>query len=352
MKVHIIGGGIIGVSTAWHLCNDSEVLVYEKDPTFSESSFARSCGGLRSQYFTPANIAMSLYSIDFIKNNTDVDFTNNGYLMLFGDDQIKDSEYSYSLQRSLGATTISLDKENLSKKFNYIDTTDIHCGCVTLDGSEGWIDPVSLHSWYKSLCLSSGVKFIDGDGRDFGHTEADAIIIASGCWSNEVGKHFGINIPVHGHKHTVFNVNTSKPVIHDMPLISDLHTGIYVRPEGDGYIVGYDGNSDWDGDDLVPNYNSWDEVWMLLYNRFPSIFDEAKMVGAWAGYYDSSTIDNNAIIDNIGNIYFATGFTGRGLMHSPAVGLTMSELVLNKELTFDINNYRLGRSPNIEKYVI
>ena len=76
------------------------------------------------------------------------------------------------------------------------------------------------------------------------------------------------------------------------------------------------------------------------------------MTGAWAGYYDASTIDNNAVIDVRDKYYFATGFTGRGLMHSPAVGLTLSQMVLDKPLTFNIESYRLKRNPQVEKYVI
>ena len=112
-----------------------------------------------------------------------------------------------------------------------------------------------------------------------------------------------------------------------MPLVADLVTGVYLRPEGDGYIVGYDGNGEWNSDNLDPNYNSWDEVWEHLYFRFPTVFDAAKMDGAWAGYYDTSTIDNNAIIDYVDNIYFATGFTGRGLMQAPGVGRALTELI-------------------------
>jgi FAD-dependent oxidoreductase domain-containing protein 1 len=76
------------------------------------------------------------------------------------------------------------------------------------------------------------------------------------------------------------------------------------------------------------------------------------MEGAWAGYYDSSTIDNNAIIDHIDNVYFATGFTGRGLMHSPAVGLILRQMVLGETLTFNVDGYKLNRTPDVELYVI
>lgn len=354
MKIHILGGGIIGASTAYHLSllGEHEIFVYERDKLFSESSFARSCGGLRSQYFTKTNILMSNFSIDFIKNNTDVDFTPNGYLMLFGKKQSADCDYSHQLQVSNNAKTLKLMPCEVSSHHPYINTDDLYAGCITLEGTEGWIDPVTLHKWYKDNGQLNGVKWIYEDAIDANHDNADIVVISAGCWSNMVGKHFDLDIPVVPHKHTVFQVKTNKPVIKKLPLVADLITGIYLRPEGDMYIVGYDGNGDYNSSDLEPDYSSWEEVWMHLYHRFPDIFDEAKMVGAWAGYYDASTIDNNAIIDRDGKYVFASGFTGRGLMHSPAVGLTLSELATDKKLTFDISSYRLNRSKNVEKYVI
>ena len=355
MKVNIIGGGIIGNSLAYHLSTKSnvEVTVYERDKTYNESSFARSCGGLRAQYSTATNVDMSNYSIDFIKNNTTVDFTPNGYLMLFGHNQKNDCDSTTLLQRKHGASTISIPPYDLQNEygFSYINTDDIYRGCLTVDGSEGWIDPTTLHSWFKKTAQQNGVQYEYADGRERKHN-ADAVVITCGCWSGEVGKHFGLDIPVVPHKHTVFNVTTSKPVIKDLPLVADLTTGVYLRPEGEGYIVGYDGNGDLESRDLEPDYNSWDEVWEKLYHRFPTIFDEARMTGAWAGYYDHSTIDNNAIIDSDDKFYFATGFTGRGLMHSPAVGLVLSQMILGENLEFNIDSYKLNRNPDIEKYVI
>lgn len=354
MKINIIGGGIIGNSVAYNLSQDStnEVTVYEIDKGYEESSFARSCGGLRAQYFTKTNVEMSNFSIDFIREKTDIDYTGNGYLMLFGDHQKNDCDASTLLQRSCGASTIAMLPNEVKEKHPYLNTEDLYRGCITLDHSEGWIDPVSLHTWYKNEAQKNGVKWVYEDGTKVDHDDADAVVITAGCWSYKVGKKFGLEIPVVPHKHTVFQVKTSKPIIKELPLVADLITGIYLRPEGDMYIVGYDGNGDLNGTDLEPDYNSWDEVWEHLYHRFPDIFDEAKMVGAWAGYYDQSTIDNNAIIDVRDKFFFATGFTGRGLMHSPAVGLVLSEMVQGKELSFDISSYRLKREKNTEKYVI
>ena len=62
--------------------------------------------------------------------------------------------------------------------------------------------------------------------------------------------------------------------IKNLPLVADLITGVYVRPEGDGYIAGYDGNGEWHSDNLEPNYNSWNEIWEHLFFRFPKVFDK------------------------------------------------------------------------------
>lgn len=352
LNVHILGGGIIGMSTAYHLSTYAKVTVYEKDKGFNDASFARSCGGFRAQYSTETNIELSRFSVDFIKHITNVKWTPNGYIMLFDNDQKDDHDASFALQQAKGASTQSLTPDEIKQLFPYMNVDDLYRGCITTDGSEGWLDPVELHNWYRDKCKENGVNFVWGDALDHDHSEADKIVITAGCWSRELGKHFGVNIPVEGHKHTCFFVKTNKPVIEDLPLVADLPTGIYLRPEGDAYIVGYDGNNDGEAPDLDPNLNSWDDVWMKLYHRFPDIFDEAKMNGGWAGYYDVSTIDNNAIIDNEGDIFFATGFTGRGLMHSPAVGLALCEMVLDRSPTFDLSSYKLNRTPNIEKYVI
>ena len=353
MRVHILGGGIIGASIAYHLTRTPgiEVQVFEKDRLLSQSSFARSCGGLRSQYSTATNIQMSRYSIDFIKNIPGLKFTGNGYLMLFGADQAQDCRSSFRLQKKHGASTRCLRPDQLKTLHDYLNVDDVWRGCQTFDQSEGWIDPTTLHSWFVTEARAAGANWNWLDGLQADHDHADAIVLASGCWTGQVGRHFGLDIPVAGHKHTVFHVSSPAQHIPSLPVVADLITGIYIRPEGNQYIVGYDGNGTWSAPDLEPDLQSWDRVWELLYHRFPGIFEAARCQGAWSGYYDSSTIDNNAIIDKRGNIYFATGFTGRGLMHSPAVGHQVS-LMIQDQPTLDLSAYELNRKPDIEKYVI
>lgn len=352
MKVHVIGGGIIGSSIAYFLAeNGVEVTVFEKDRAFSEASFARSCGGVRSQFYTPQNILMSRFSVNFIKNVARIPFTPNGYLMLFGFDREEDYKQSIVRQQDAGATTKVFTAHELEEKYPWMYTGDIFRACYTDDGSEGWIDPVLLHNWYRERCNELGVKFEYRDGSSADH-KCDKIVIASGCWSAEVAKHFVINLPIKGHKHTLYNISTASGPHPHLPLIADLITGIYVRPDNDNFIVGFDKNAEWDAADLEPNMNAWEAAWESLYHRGPEVFQGCRVETAWAGYYDSCTLDGNPVIDNVGNVYFATGFTGRGLMHSPAVGMTMMQLVTGQKPCYDLSCYKLNREPKEERYVI
>ena len=354
MRVDIIGGGIIGAATAFFLAKEGlSVRVLERDASYQQSSFNRSCGGCRHQFSTKENVLMSKYSIEFIKQVPDVGFVGNGYLMLFDHSMKDDFELSTQLQQENGATTKVLTPQQLKNMFSWINVDDVYRACYTNDGSEGWFDPFSLHTWYKTEAKRNGAEFVEADGICRLHestNKADVVVIAAGCWSGNVGKQYGIDIPVKGHKHTVYTVKcpTHLP---DMPLVADLITGAYWRPEGDGYIVGFAGNSEWDAVDLEANWNQWEETWTAMAHR-AKMFEALRATSAWAGYYDTCLIDNNAIIDHVDNVYFATGFTGRGLMHSPAVGLTLMEMITKQSTTFDIDQYRLNRQPSIEKYVI
>jgi len=353
MAIRVIGGGIIGLSVAYHLSlRAGNITVFEIDKSYARASFARSCGGFRSQFSTAANIAMSRYSINFLKTQTDVAFSANGYLLLFDSARVDDHDQSLALQQAMGASTRSLEPEALKTLFPDLNTAEVYRGCLTSDGAEGWIDPVGLHTWYKKKCVQAGVNIVYGDYRDYPSKPSDITVVCAGYWTRDVAKHFGIEVPVRGEKHTVFQVHTERTVCADLPLVADLAAGIYFRPEGEGYIAGYEGNNEGEAEDLEPAWDSWDDVWERLYHRFPTIFDKAKMAGAWAGYYDTSETDHNAIIDAKNGVFFATGFTGRGLMHSPAVGLVVSEMVTSAPPSIDLSSYQLNRAPGREKYVI
>jgi FAD-dependent oxidoreductase domain-containing protein 1 len=144
-----------------------------------------------------------------------------------------------------------------------------------------------------------------------------------------------------------------------MPLCGDLTTGVYWRPEGKEYLAGSP-ISKWGCEDLEPEWNDFEElVWPGLAKRIPA-FEELKLTGGWAGYYDTNKLDNNAIVGKhpaYKNVYLATGFTGRGLMQSPGVGRALTELIMTGSYqTIDLNCFGieriLSKKERIEPYVL
>ena len=154
--------------------------------------------------------------------------------------------------------------------------------------------------------------------------KAKIIVSAAGCWTNELLS----DIPVAPQKHTVFRVKCPKH-IPEMPLTGDLPSGVYWRPEGGEYLAGSP-ISKFDSPNLEPEWNDFEEfVWPALAKRVPA-FEELKLTGGWAGYYDCNKLDNNAIVGKhpkMKNVYLATGFTGRGLMQAPGIGRGLTELI-------------------------
>ena len=144
-----------------------------------------------------------------------------------------------------------------------------------------------------------------------------------------------------------------------MPLTGDLTTGVYWRPEGGEYLAGSP-LSVFGADDLEPAWNDFEElVWPALAKRIPA-FEELKLTGGWAGYYDCNRLDNNAVVGKhpkYENVYMATGFTGRGLMQAPGIGRALTELITTGSYqTIDISDFAvervLGKSARPEPYVL
>ena len=134
-----------------------------------------------------------------------------------------------------------------------------------------------------------------------------------------------------------------------MPLTGDLTSGVYWRPEGGEYLAG-SAISTFDAKDLEPDWSHFEElVWPALAKRVP-IFEELKLTGAWAGYYDCNKLDNNAVVGKhpkYENVYMASGFTGRGLMQAPGIGRALTELITTgKYQTIDISVFDVERVLN------
>ncbi|XP_058803448.1 FAD-dependent oxidoreductase domain-containing protein 1-like [Phymastichus coffea] len=391
--VVIIGGGAMGISTAYWLqvfCRNSlNIIVIEKDPTYKSASSVLSVGGVRQQFSLEENIEMSLFGAEFIRNANkylgilgepvvDLQFHPYGYLSLATEDKVDILKKNSKLQNSKGAKNVLLTKNQLKDKFPWLTTDDIELGCLGLE-KEGWFDPWLLVTALKRKAISMGVEFVIAEAKGFNFKVNNNItisginnenyeelgylivqtedgnlrpihfskcVIAAGAFSGQVAKMarigYGENtlsvpLPVEPRKRYVYCFHAPDGPGLNTPMTID-PTGVYFRREGlnNHYICG---RCPLDGEE--PSINNLDvdleffdnSIWPTLAHRVKA-FENLKVKSSWAGYYEYNTFDENGIIGYhpyYHNLLFATGFSGHGIQQAPAVGRGIAELIIHNE---------------------
>lgn len=359
--VVIIGGAVTGSSVAYHLACDPDfrgrVLVIEPDPTYQQSASALSAASIRQQFSSAVNVRISLYGIEFLRtigdrlevggDRPDIGLTEGGYLFLATGQGRDILAANHGLQVALGADVALLDPDTLVHRFPWLAVDDLAAGCLGLTG-EGWFDGWGLMQAFRRKARALGVDYrqaeaagvvVDG-GRVTGVRLADGEVIACGSVVNAAGRggraiaaSAGVDIPVSVKKRMIFTFRCADEVT-GCPLLID-PTGVYVRPEGEGFLCGTsppeDRDPDFDGDYSV----EWDlfeeTIWPVLAGRIPA-FERIRPGRAWAGTYDMCDFDHNVLLGApaaVPNLYLANGFSGHGLQQSPAVGRGIAELIVH-----------------------
>jgi FAD-dependent oxidoreductase domain-containing protein 1 len=251
-------------------------------------------------------------------------------------------------------------------------------GSLGLSG-EGWFDGYLLLTALRKKAQAQGVRYVADEAVGLDTAASDGVlhvnavrlqsgavlpcryaVSAGGPWAAAIAGWAGIDLPVVGKRRTVFNL-ASSAALPGCPLLIDT-SGIWLRPEGKGFICGFAPNADNDADfaPLEPEYAAFeDHIWPLLAERIPG-FEALRMQGAWAGYYEMNTFDHNAIVGlhpACDNLVFANGFSGHGLQQCPAVGRGLAEWMLTGGYqSLDLSPLSIERiarnAPLLEKNVI
>ena len=387
--VVIVGGGIVGSAVAYFLSSDGafqgrRIVLIERDPSYAEASTARSAGGLRQQFSTPENIAMSQFTLSLIRQiktvfgpDADVGFREQGYLiMAAGADRALLAE-NVALQQAHGADIALLEAAELSRQVPWIATEGVAAGAFGRSG-EGWFDPPSLASLLRDGAKARGVTVlhdrvvgIEAGGRvaavrlaSGARIACGALVNAAGPWAGELAAMAGLALPVEPRKRFVYVIDCreASEALHKTPLTVD-PSGVWFRPEGRFFLCGKspeEGEEPRPADlDVIDHAFFDNEVWPRLAQRVPA-FESVKAVNAWAGYYDYNTLDQNAVIGphpQLGNLYFANGFSGHGAQQGAAAGRAVAELIVHGAFqTLDLARLGYGRiaegRPLLERNVI
>jgi sarcosine oxidase subunit beta len=364
--VAIIGAGVIGTSVAFQLARlgGTRVLLLEKEELPGTGSTAKANGGIRAQFTTDVNVAMSLASMAILDALADEIgeppmYRKAGYLFLTGDSKkLRAMEAAAAFQKARGVAVEVLDAAGVRARAPFAEGP-IAGG--TFGARDGFIDPGGLANFFLREASRSGVKTRYGAGvtailragsclrleTAAGEVEAGAVVIAAGPWTGRVAALAGVDVPVEPVRRHIF---VSGPCPHLPPVIPmtiDADSGVLVRREGSRVAIA------WSNADEPPGFNAaFDPDFFLrfaapLEARFPSIAAAGlDMRMSWSGLYEV-TPDHHAVVGpapGVPGLFVASGFSGHGVMHAPAAGRAIAELLLRgRSETVDVAPLALER---------
>ena len=351
--VVIIGGGIVGSSIAWHLTHAGckSVLVIERESSQGKGSTGKSMGGVRAQFSTPVNIQMSLYSIPFYAKFEEVvghpaDYRPQGYLFL----ATKESHLAYlsnnfERQKKLGLTTARLlSADEARTMLPLVRTDDVLGGSFC--STDGFVDPYSVMNGFMASAADNGATLwkkteVTGITRDQQGTftvsttrdtiSTRTVVNAAGAWSAQIAKFLGIDLPVEPLRRMLVPSEPFADFPHTAPMIIDMSTGFHFRPEGRGFLLAWNDPEETPGykTDFEPSFI--EKILVRAADRVP-VFENLPVnpKRAWAGLYEMSP-DHHCILGPVSAVpgfFLANGFSGHGVMHSPATGKILADLIL------------------------
>ena len=391
--VVIIGGAIMGSSTAWFLSQNPDfngtILVVEKDQKYEFCSTAHTTSCIRQQFSTKLNVEISQFAANFINNfhkymDSDarvpkLKIKSFGYMYLAADEDFAENlKSNQKVQEAAGAATELLTPDEIKSRYPFYNVEDIKLGSINLV-NEGYWDSITAFEWMKNKAQENGVEYIENEVTAFTKNNSgdrinniklasgetvygENFVNATGPRAALISKMAGINIPVEPRKRYSWIFKAESPLDRDLPLTVD-PSGFHVRENGGGtYQAGGHGIYDpaVNFDDFEMDHDLWENtVWPILFNRIPQ-FESLKLVSQWAGHYAMNTLDQNAIVGphtEVKNFMFLNGFSGHGTQQAPAMGRGLGEyLVYGKYKTLDLTPFhfdRIGKGNSItEKAVI
>jgi sarcosine oxidase subunit beta len=352
--VIIIGAGIVGSSIAYHLtaagCRD--VLVLERETQQGKGSTGKSMGGVRAQFATPVNIRMSLYSIPFFAAFEEVmghpsGYRPQGYLFVATTPaHLESLRENYRRQVDAGLQAVRLlDGRDVAQIAPELRYDDILGGsfCAT----DGFVDPYSVMTGFMKKAMERGVRLerdtevtgIATDARGIAGVETSrgfvagrTVVNAAGAWAGKVARLAGIPLPVEPLRRMLVPTEPFDKVSHRSPMVVDMGTGFHYRPEGRGLLLAWNDPEETPGFKLNFDRGYIEKVLTRGVDRLPCLEEvEVNPRRAWAGLYEMSP-DHHAVLGGVKELpglFLANGFSGHGVMHSPATGRILADLILH-----------------------
>ncbi len=366
-RVAVVGAGAAGLAVALQLrrAGVDGVVVIDRNASAGMGSTSRANGGVRAQFTTAVNIAFSQFTIEQLRelhaqSDGQVGFKPVGYLFLTGSDTGEIAlRRAWELQRSLGLDVQWLSATEVIEKAPFVNVDGLTA--ATFCAGDGLIDPhgVVTALWTEARRLEATFMFDtdvldlagDTDGATVrttaGDLHADYVVNAAGPFARDLAMKVGVDLPVTPRRRNLACTEPVSGLPAVIPMCVDADTGVLIRREGAGFLIGFSDPHDPPSLDTTFDPDFLDAIAARVGNRFPFLEDvPISPRKCWAGLYPE-TADHHAIVDITEQATWfiqCAGFGGHGIMHSLAAGQAVTELITQGRCTtFDLHPLRLSR---------
>lgn len=362
----MIGGGVMGTSTAYHLAARGvhDVVVLEREPFLGAMSTGQCAGGIRHQFASEINVRLSILSIRMLERfpdepGHDIGLRLGGYLFLLtSSEDVAAFRAAVDLQRRLGVMTRWLELEEIAPLVPLVDLDGVLAG--TYNERDGLCDPHGVVQGYAAAARRLGVRLLTDTpvvrietkgarvtavGTPSGDIHTPVVVNACGAWAPEVGAMVGVDVPIEPVRRQMLVTTPIAAIPHDFPFTVFFRESLYFHREGEGILTGKS------NPDEPPGYRmDVDPEWELVHleeamKRLP-VLEDAGVLSRWAGLYEV-TPDAHPILGKVPTVdgfHVMAGFSGHGFMHGPAAGLLMAEEIVDgRAHTIDIDPFRYDR---------
>ncbi len=352
----VVGGGVIGASVAYHLAARGVrgIVVLDRGTSPGEGSTGRATGGFRVQFPDAIDVRLSLLARAALERfagevGCDPGFVRRGYLWIAENDaELRALHDALAVQRANGVDdALALAPDGVAACNPAIRREPLAGG--TFCASDGFIRPLRILEGYRRAAERLGAAFRWGieaigfelarDGRIAavrhrgGAIATRLVVNAAGAWAAAVASWANVALPVVPLRRSVAVTVPTSALPEAMPMTIYAADGFHVRVrDGRVLLLMPDGDA---SAALAPVDGAWvDAVTRVARARIPALVHVAiDREACWSGLYEMSP-DGHAILGaapGVPNFYFANGSSGHGVMHAPALGRLIAEIVVDGE---------------------
>jgi sarcosine oxidase subunit beta len=361
----IIGGGVMGASTAYHLAKRGvkNILLLEKEQFYGQGATGRCAGGVRYQFSTEINVRLSQISLPMLERfeaeiGQPIDYRHCGYLILLSNQKdLAQYEMNVRLQNRLGVDTMILEGDEIRQRLPMMNLEDVLAG--TYNPRDGLVDPNSVVMGYINAASRLGVNTlsgvevigldiqgnaISGVNTSLGNVQTPVVINTAGPWAARIAKLAGVEIPITPLRRQILTTTPLPDIPANFPFVIDFAQSLYFHREGEGLLTGMSNPNETPGFDQEVDLE-WEINHLEAASKRMPLLGKAGLLSHWAGLYEN-TPDAHPIfgVTPVAGFFVCAGFSGHGFMHGPVSGLIMSEIILDgKAASLDVSELGLDR---------